>query len=89
MEGIEEYLEQIARDKKELKTMSISEIKYVVTYKGQTYSLYITPKGKGYYDVKCIVGLRTMTMNDYFSHSISMSKAKDLTLIFHTYLNQL
>ena len=95
MKGLQQELDQWDADKKEKRTMSVSTLQFSIQYNEEIFTLTITPKGKGFYDIKCVITTnqdvfyqKTLTLKDYFSHSMSMSRAKDLVLLFDKHVTK-
>ena len=85
---IEDNLKQYEEDNDYKKLMSVDIIQFLIHLPAYNYIMSVVPKGKGYYNIRVVEKNKTGKimndgqLNDYFSHSMSMNRAKDILLIF-------
>ena len=72
--------------------MSVDSMTFLINYGDYVYKITVFPLGKGLYNVGCYESkdgktTKSAYIQDHFSYSMSMNKAKDLLLIFLKHWN--
>lgn len=86
---IKTRLKEMKEENSLKKLMSVDILQFLISTPAYNYKMSVVPQGKGLYNVRVVETQKGTgrirndgQIFDYFSHSMSMNKAKDILLIF-------